>query len=218
MAPYSELVKYTRRPSRLTSTICGQPLSLPFFAPGCVARATMPPIRTLPVSLGLNGFDTSYCCRSPVPQQATYRKRSSIERSMSVTSGGTALKPLSTGGRRSGSAGSAGIEIIFLTAHLSPSRYQVQIEDDKSFRLITQLTNPCGLVGSCAGRNSKTSWCSSPKSISCKCLRLVKSQKCRRRPYLLPSRISGTSPFSNVSGVPHSLVTIVSKPRCHHTS
>ena len=30
--------------------------------------------------------------------------------------------------------------------------------------------------------------------------------------------ISGTSPFSNVSGVPHSLVTMVSKPRCHHAS
>jgi hypothetical protein len=95
---------------------------------------------------------------------------------------------------------------------VSPSRYQVQIDDDRSLRLMTQLTNPCGLVGSCAGRSSKTSWCSSPKSISCKCLRLVKSQKCKRRPYLLPSRISGTNPFSNVSGVPHSLVTMVSKP------
>jgi hypothetical protein len=29
-----------------------------------------------------------------------------------------------------------------------PSRYQVQIEDDRSFRLMTQLTKPCGLVGS----------------------------------------------------------------------
>src|SRR6516164_3601469 len=178
----------------------------------------MPPMRTLPVSLGLNGFDTSYCCRSPVPQQATYKKRSSIERSRSVTSGGTALKPLSTGGRRSGSAGSAGIEMIFFTAHLLPSRYQVQIDEDRSLRLMTQLTKPYGLVGSCAGRNSKTSWCSSPKSICCKCLRLVKSQKCKRRPYLLPSRISGTNPFSNVSCVPHSLVTMVSKPRCHHAS
>jgi hypothetical protein len=88
-------------------------------------------------------------------QQATYRKRSSIERSMSLTSGRTALKPLSTGGRRSGSAASAGIEMIFFTAHLSPSRYQVQIDDERSFRLMTQLTKPCGLVGSWAGRNSK---------------------------------------------------------------
>ena len=38
---------------------------------GCAALDTMPPMRTLPVSFGLNGSDTSYCCRSPVPQQAT---------------------------------------------------------------------------------------------------------------------------------------------------
>ena len=68
--------------------------------------------------------------------------------------------------------------MIFFTAHLLPSRYQVQIDDERSFRLITQLTKPCALVGSCAGRSSNTSWCSSPKSISCRCLRLVKSQKC----------------------------------------
>ena len=61
---------------------------------------------------------------------------------MSVTSGGTALKPLSTGGSRSGSAGSAGISMIFLTAHLLPSLYQVQIEDERFSRLITQLTKP----------------------------------------------------------------------------
>ena len=53
-----------------------------------------------------------------------------------------ALKPLSTGGSWSGSAGSAGISITFLTAHLSPSRYQVQIEDERFSRLMTQLTKP----------------------------------------------------------------------------
>src|SRR5262249_3009011 len=108
----------------------------------------MPPIRTLPVNLGLSGSETSYCSRSPVPQQATYRKRSSIDRSMSVTSGGHALNPFSTGGSWSGSAGSAGIEMIFLAAQFSPSRYQVQIEDDRSLRLITQFTNPQALVRS----------------------------------------------------------------------
>ena len=61
---------------------------------------------------------------------------------MSVTSGGAALKPFSTGGRSSGSAGSAGMVMIFFTAHLSPSRYQVQIDDERSFRLTTQLTKP----------------------------------------------------------------------------
>src|SRR5690242_12631655 len=38
---------------------------------GCDARATIPPIRTLPVSFGLNGSLTSYWRRSPVPQHAT---------------------------------------------------------------------------------------------------------------------------------------------------
>src|SRR5205085_6548285 len=70
-----------------------------------------------------------------------------MERSMSVTSGGTAPKPLSTGGSNSASAGSAGMEMIFFTAHLSPSRYQVQIDDDKSFKLMTQLTNHTALSG-----------------------------------------------------------------------
>jgi len=41
---------------------------------------------------------------------------------MSVTNGGTALKPLRIGGSLSGSAGSAGMSMIFVTAHLSPSR------------------------------------------------------------------------------------------------
>ena len=61
---------------------------------------------------------------------------------MSVTSGGQALKPFSSGGRSSSLAGSAGISITFLTAHLSPSRYQVQIEDERFSRLMTQLTKP----------------------------------------------------------------------------
>jgi len=47
--------------------------------------------------------------------------------------------------------------ITFFAAHLSPSRYQVQIEEERSSRLMTQLTNPYALVGSCAGRSSKTS-------------------------------------------------------------
>ena len=61
---------------------------------------------------------------------------------MSVTKGGTALKPLSSGGSWSSSAGSAGIVMTFLTAHLPPSRYQVQIDDDRSSSDSTQLTKP----------------------------------------------------------------------------
>ena len=40
------------------------------MAPGCVARDTTPPIRTLPVNFGLKGSETSYWRRSPVPQHA----------------------------------------------------------------------------------------------------------------------------------------------------
>src|SRR5215510_14035192 len=47
---------------------------------------------------------------------------------MSVTSGGHALKAWIAGGSLAGSAGSAGMSMIFLTAHFSPSRYQVQID------------------------------------------------------------------------------------------
>src|SRR5512139_2264610 len=61
------------------------------------------------MNFGSSGSLTSYWCNSPVPQQETYRKRSSSERSISVTSGGTALNPLSRGGRSSSLAGWAGM-------------------------------------------------------------------------------------------------------------
>src|SRR5712692_10041746 len=102
----------------------------------------MPPIRTEPVSFGLNGSETSYCRNSPVPQQETYRKRSSRERLMSVTNGGTALKPCRNGGRVAGSAGSAGISITFLIPHLPLSRYQSQIDAERSFSETTTPANP----------------------------------------------------------------------------
>jgi hypothetical protein len=41
---------------------------------------------------------------------------------MSVTSGGTALKPFSSGGRSSALAGSAGMSITFFTPQFPPSR------------------------------------------------------------------------------------------------
>jgi len=130
---------------------------------------------------------------------------------MSVTSGGQALKSFKAGGNTLGSAGSAGMSTTFVTAHRSPpSRCHSQMEEDRSLRLTTQLTKPYALVGSWAGRSSKTSWYSAPKSISCTWRRRGRSQKWRRRPYLPPSRSCGTSPSSNMSGVPHSLVTAVS--------
>src|SRR5436190_24333779 len=97
---------------------------------------------TEPVSFGLNGSETSYCRNSPVPQQEIYRNRSSSERLMSLTSGGTALKPLSSGGKTSGSAGSAGISIILSIPHLPLSRCQSQMDDERSFSDTTTPRNP----------------------------------------------------------------------------
>src|SRR5215471_5242582 len=151
----------------------------------------MPPIFTDPVSCGLKGSDTSYCCNSPVPQQETYRYRSSSERLISVTNGGTALKPFRSGGSLSGSAGSAGISITFRTAHLlflpPSSRCHIQMEDEKSFRETTTPTNPKVFIGSWEGRSSSTICCSAPRSISCKWWRLSKFQMCSLRPYFPPS-------------------------------
>src|SRR6202034_4870045 len=77
----------------------------------------MPPTCTEPISLGSNGSETSYRRISPVPQQEAYKKRSSTERLMSVSSGGTALKPCNRGGSWLGSAGSAGISMTFFTSN-----------------------------------------------------------------------------------------------------
>src|SRR5947209_3742955 len=132
---------------------------------------------------------------------------------MSVTNGGTALKPCSRGGRFPGSAGSAGISITLRTAHLlflpPSSRYHVQMEDERSFRETTTPTNPKVLLGSWAGRSSSTICCSAPRSSSCRCRRLSKSQMCSLRPYFPASSNSGLRPSFTIFGVPHSEVIMV---------
>ena len=62
--------------------------------------------------------------------------------SISVTSGGTALKAFRAGGSRSGSAGSAGISMTFCTSHFPLGRCQSQTEAERSFSEITTPTNP----------------------------------------------------------------------------
>src|SRR5215471_12381709 len=110
----------------------------------------MPPSLIELISFGLNGSLTSYWMNLPRPQHETYRKRSSAERLMSVTSGAAALNPCRIGGRFAGSAGSAGISMTFFTAHgpsdpfdpfLSESRYQSQMDEDRSFSEITTPAN-----------------------------------------------------------------------------
>src|SRR6267142_571620 len=136
-----------RLPSRLTSTICGPPLrGWPGLA-GCAVRLTIPPNRIELTFFGLNGSLTSYWMNSPEPQHETYRYRSSTERLMSLTRGGSALKPCNSGGSLAGSAGVAGISITFLISHFEPSRYHSQIEDERSFSEITTPRKPYALVG-----------------------------------------------------------------------
>src|ERR1700690_4624504 len=108
----------------------------------------MPPTCTEPINLGLNGSETSYWRISPVPQQEAYRNRSSTERLMSVSSGGTALKPCRSGGSWLASAGSAGISMTFFPSNfplefpLEFVRCHNQIELDRSFSDVTTPTNP----------------------------------------------------------------------------
>ena len=103
----------------------------------------MPPSRTEPVSRGLRGSLTSKRFSSPVPKQDTNNERSSTERTMSVTSGGTAPNGFRASGSWSGSAGSAGIEITF-SAPKAPSspRDHSQTEAERSAVETTTPTKP----------------------------------------------------------------------------
>src|SRR5256886_15720172 len=74
----------------------------------------MPPGCTEPASLGLCGSLTSYCFSSPVPKHDTYSQRSSTDRSMSLTSGGSAPAGLGAGGGPLAVAGSAGGPVLLV--------------------------------------------------------------------------------------------------------
>ena len=107
-----------------------------------------------------------------------------------------------------------------LSASKDPSgrRDQRQMEALRSSTETTTPTNPQVLLGSWAGRSSSTIWCSSPRSMAWRWLRRRRSHTCNWWPYSRPRSFSGTTPFSNMSGVPHSLEMSVSKPRCHQKS
>src|SRR5919204_1006626 len=194
------------------------PLNRRSCAAGCAAPRTIPPRCTEPVSFGLRGSLTSYCLSSPVPQQDTYSQRSSTDRSMSVTSGGTAPKGCSAGGSSDASAGSAGIVIAFFAVHSSPPRRHSHTEAERASTLITTPTKPHVFRGSWAGRSSSTIWCSSPRSIRWTSLPSERLQKLRWWPKRRPSKSSGFRPLSIIDGVPHSEVIATSSRRCHHTS
>ena len=109
---------------------------------GWVARETMPPIRSLPVSFGLERVGHVVLVEV-AGAPARHVEGLVVDREIDVGDQRRhALKPLSIGGSWSGSAGSAGMSITFLTAHRSPSRYQVQIDDERSSSDSTQLTKP----------------------------------------------------------------------------
>ena len=102
----------------------------------------IPPIRTFPVELRIERIRHVILleiARAP----AGHVKKAIVHREVDVGHERRHRpETLQHGGRSSAVAGSAGIVMIFFTAQLFPSRYQVQIEDERSLRLITQLTNP----------------------------------------------------------------------------
>src|SRR3954454_19227639 len=106
----------------------------------------MPPRRTEPVSRGLRGSETSKRLSSPVPQHETTSERSSTDRAMSVTSGGTAPKGWRVGGSWSASAGSAGGggTLSALKAP-SPCFSHSHTEADRSAVEVTTATKPYAL-------------------------------------------------------------------------
>src|SRR5438445_490356 len=89
------------------------------------------------------------------------------------------------------------------------------MEDERSFRETTTPTNPKVLLGSWAGRSSSAICCSAPRSSSCRCRRLSKSQMCSLRPYFPASSNSGLRPSFTIFGVPHSEVFMMSCPTTH---
>jgi hypothetical protein len=97
-------------------------------------------------------------------------------------------------------------------------RGATQIDPDRSSTLMTTPTNPQVLAGSWAGRTSSTIWWASPRSTRWVRVLLDMLQKLRWWPKRRPSRSSGLRPFSNIEGVPHSEVIMVSWSRCHQPS
>ena len=103
-------------------------------------------------------------------------------------------------------------------AQRSPSRCHSHTDPDRSSTLMTTPTNPHALAGSWAGRTSNTIWWASPRSMRWVSVRSDMLQKFRWWPNRRPSRSSGFRPFSNIEGVPHSEVIMVSWFRCHQPS
>ena len=99
---------------------------------------------------------------------------------MSLTSGGTAPKPFSSGGSSAASAGSGGIVAVFFAWNLPPSRYQVQIDPSRLVVSTTTPRKPYSRVGSCAGRISSAIWWLAPRSIVCTCLRAAQVPEVQR--------------------------------------
>src|SRR5436189_207845 len=120
-----------------------------------------------------------------------------MERSMSVTIGGTAPNPCRRGGSWSLDAGSGAIVAVFSMWNLPSSRHQVQIEPSRFVVSTTTPRNPYSRTGSCAGRTSSAIWWLAPRSMVWTLRRARRSQKWIRCPYLFESRSSGTIPFSN---------------------
>ncbi len=108
--------------------------------------------------------------------------------------------------------------MTFSAFHSAPSRYHRQTDPDRSSVEITTPTKPQVASGSWDGRTSSAIWCCAPRSTRCTCLPSPRSQKWMACPYSPPSSSSGTSPFSIIDGLPHSLEISVFWLRCHQAS
>ena len=119
---------------------------------------------------------------------------------MSVTIGGTAPKPCSSGGSNSASAGSAGMVMTFSTFHsLAVAEPAPDRAGEISGADHDAEEAPVG-VRIVRGRTSSAIWCSAPRSTRCRCRPSARSQKWTAWPYLLPSSNSGTTPSSIIDG------------------
>ena len=119
-ARYSELVKYTRLPSRLISTICGPPAS-GFEGCGCGVRRAMPPMCTEPTSLVERIADVvlTHLAGSPARHVQIFI----VEREVDVSDQWRHRRErFEHSGSCSGSAGSAGISITFFIVPLAVAR------------------------------------------------------------------------------------------------
>ena len=155
---------------------------------------------------------------------------------MSVISGGTALNPCSSGGSRR-SAGSAGISMTFFTFQAEeaeeeevelysafpppafpPSLYHIHTDADKSFERDHHAYEPVRLPRIAGGPQLQRHLVLVAQMDFLLVPAFRRFHTWSEFPYFPPRSSSGTTPEVTMLGVPHSLVMVVSWPRCQAKS